>query len=94
MDYMTKPLSRKELRSLASLFRIIFKSELNGSFNVLNALETLPDVFPGSTHLVVEDNDLPANIPARCSPDENGNFIVEIKNSVYQGAYKKENRGL
>ena len=87
---MTKPLSRKELRSLASLFRIIFKSELNGSFNVLNALETLPDVFPGSTYLVVEDNDLPANIPARCSPDENGNFIVEIKNSVYQGAYKKK----
>lgn len=90
MDYMTKPISRKELRNLATLFRIIFKSELNGSFNVLNALETLPDVFPGSNYLVVEDNDLPANIPARCSPDENGNFIVEIKNSVYQGAYKKK----
>lgn len=85
MDYMTKPISRKELRNLATLFRIIFESELNGSFNVLKALEILPDVFPGSSYCIVEDNDLPANIPARCSPDENGNFIVEIKNSVYQG---------
>ena len=87
---MTKPTSRIKLRNLAALFRIIFKSDSNGSFNVLEALEILPDVFPGSSYCIVEDNDLPANIPARCSPDENGNFIVEIKNSVYQGAHKKK----
>lgn len=89
MDYMTKPTSREKLRNLSKIFRIIFKSDTSGKFDVINAFEILPDVFEGTNCQIVEDGDLPANIPARCYPDENGNFTLEIKNSIYMGAYKK-----
>ena len=90
MDYITKPTSREKLRRLSELFRAIFKSNVLGKFDVLHALEILPDIFPGCSYQIVEDALLPNNVPARCSPDENGNFIIEIKNSVYSGAYQKD----
>ena len=50
-------------------------------------LEQLPDILDGTTYCIVEDCELPQNIPARCRIDLNGNFVIEIKNSVYMGAY-------
>lgn len=55
---------------------------------MLNALKILPDVFKGTTLSIVEDNDLPPNVPARCFPDEYGNFTIEIKETVYKGHLK------
>lgn len=90
MDYVTKATSREELRALSKIFRMFFKSSEYGKFNVIKSLEMLPDVFKGTNFIIVEDDDLPVNIPARCYPDENGNFTIEIRNSVYAGAYEKE----
>lgn len=90
MDYITKPTSREKLRSLSKIFRIIFKSDLTGKFDVLSAFEKLPDIFRGTVCRITDDNELPTNIPARCFPDENGNFTIEVKNSVYKGAYEKD----
>lgn len=90
MDYITKPIGREKLRLLAELFRTIFKSDVSGRFDVLRALEILPDIFPGCSYQIIDDVLLPDNVPARCSLDENGNFIIEIKNGVYIGAYQKD----
>ena len=89
MDYMTKPTSRKELRRIAPFLRKLFGVDETGEFPVLEALEQLNDVFPGTLYTVLYDGDMPVDTPARCRPDDEGNFIIEIKESVYNGAYYK-----
>ncbi|MBQ7529250.1 hypothetical protein IJT10_05045 [bacterium] len=88
MDYVTKATNRSVLRRLAIRFRKICKAPLTGSFPVLNALEILPDIFPGSVYTIVEDDELPPKTMAQCVFNEFGGFTVEIKESVYKGAYE------
>lgn len=90
MDYYTKPTSRKTLRELAHYVRKIFGVYQNSRFPVLDALEIVSDVFPGSSYIIVRDSELPHDTPAMCKPDSNGNFLIMIKESVYDGAYRKE----
>ena len=90
MDYMTKPTSRSMLRRVAPYVRKIFGVPETGQFPVLDALEKVPDVFKGSGFEVVEDDKMPQNTPARCMPIDGGGFLIEIKESVYRGAYEKE----
>lgn len=90
MDYMTKPTSRSMLRRVAPYVRKIFGVPETGQFPVLDALEKVPDVFKGSGFEIVEDDKMPQNTPARCMPIDGGGFLIEIKESVYRGAYEKE----
>lgn len=87
MDYKTKRLSRKNIRQFAVVFRNIFGVEQDAPFPVLQALERVPDIFKGSVICVVEDSDLPPNIPARCTPLSDGGFLIEVSQTVYDGAY-------
>ncbi|MBQ1394431.1 MAG: ImmA/IrrE family metallo-endopeptidase [Lachnospiraceae bacterium] len=90
MDYITHPTSREELRMFSRVFRYLFGiNDDISAFPVLRALEMLPDVFPGSSYEIVEDDVLPANVPARCILDSQGNFTIEIKESIYKGAFEK-----
>ncbi len=89
MDYKTKPTSRNDLRRYAVYFRKIFDVPLTGTFPVLNALERLPDIFENCGYIVVEDNMLPPQTMARCTPNDMGGFTIEIKHSVYRGAFEK-----
>ena len=89
MDYLTRPTSRKALRQMAPFVRKLFGVDQTSEFPVLEALEMLPDAFPGSRAEIVPDYEMPAGIPARCRPDTEGNFVIEIKESVYNGAYNK-----
>lgn len=86
MDYITKPVSRKHLREYAKFFRKLFDVPEEGPFPVLEALEKLPDVFEGSTYRVVEDDEMPKKIVARCIKNEEKGFVIEIKKTVYDGA--------
>lgn len=88
MDYQTKPTSRKQLRTLSKFFRELFGVPPDTPFPVLDALEKMPDVFRGTTTHIVENHKLPYNIPARCFLDEEGDFQIEIKEKVYEDAYK------
>ena len=91
MDYITKALSRKEIRIFSRIFRRLFDVNDDVSeFPVLYALEKVSDVFKDTTVSILEDNELPFNVPARCYPNESGGFTIEIKNSVYTGAYEKK----
>lgn len=91
MDYITKPTTREDIRNFSKIFRIIFGVEDdNAPFPVLNALEKMPDIFKGSNYIIVEDGDLPTNVPARCLLNEFGNFTLEIKESIYKGAYENQ----
>jgi len=87
---MTKPISRIDLRKLSKVLRRLFGVDEYSKFPVLNVLEQIGEVFPGTSYIVIEDKEMPHNVPARCSPDEKGNFLIEIKNRIYSGAYKQE----
>ncbi|SER87493.1 hypothetical protein [Lachnobacterium bovis] len=76
MDYITKPVSRKQLRQYAVLFRELFDVSQEGPFPVLDALEMLPDVFEGSTYVVVQDDELPKNVVAQCVKNEGKGFTI------------------
>ena len=79
MDYLTKPTDRKTLRALAKIFREIFEVSQSECFPVLAALEIMPSKMPGVIKEIVEDSELPFNVPAQCELQPSGNFIIKIK---------------
>ena len=90
MDYITKPVKRIQLRRFAQLFRYLFGLSSTEKVDILDVLERFHSVFENAYYVVLDDNEMPPNIPARCSIQENeGTFRIEIKNTVYVGAYEK-----
>ncbi len=91
MDYETRATNRNEIRLYAKLFRVIFGFKQFELIDPIQLLDKLPDIdiFKDTSYEVVEDNSLPENIPARCMPIGNG-YIIEIKESVYMGAYERK----
>lgn len=87
MDYMTKPVSRALLRSFACIFRTLFQVPLTGIFPTLHALELFPEIFSDSGYEIVPDSALPSNVPAQCIQTGDNTFLIQIKESVYLGAY-------
>ncbi len=87
MDYETKPTNRKELRLYAKLFRSITKVGQDTRMDPVAMLDMLPDIegFEDVHYEILDDNELPCNVPAQCNQNEYG-YIIQIKNSVYKGA--------
>ncbi len=92
MDYMTKPLSRKDIRLLSKYIRRIFGLNDSEPFPVLYALEKLCEIFDKTEYIILEDDKLPADVFAWCYPKPEGGFIIEIKQTVYDCAYCDGNR--
>ena len=90
MDYLTKPTSREVLRELAILFRQVFGLSKTEKFPVLAILDKMSSFFPDVSYAIVEDSELPKNIPARCLLNKDGSFLIEISQTVYEGAYERE----
>ncbi len=88
MDYQTKPISRNDLRRLSRYFRKLFHVSESGPFPVIEVLDHICDIFPGSNYIVVEDKQLPPKVMARCSFNDTGGMTIEIKETVYNGAYQ------
>lgn len=84
MDYKTKPLNRRFLRFLAQIIRNTFKCRSKFKFNVILAFEQIHSIFKNITVEVVE-NEL-MRVPARCIPDLNGCYHIEVKEEIYVGA--------
>lgn len=90
MDYKTKATSRYDLRKYAKIVRKLFGVSQTGPFPVLEALDHISDIFDGSIYEIVDDSKMPLQTMARCIPNDDGGFTIEIKESVYQGAYEKK----
>lgn len=91
MDYMTKPISRSTIRNLCKYIRRIFRLSPDEPFPVLKILDKLCVLFEGTDYQIVEDNHLPANVFACCYQKADGWFMIEIKETVYKGAYEDNN---
>lgn len=87
-EYITKPASRADIRKYASLLRDLFSIPPTGPFPVLDVLERLDTVFDNSNYLVVKDEDFPQKTMARCFANDIGGYTIEIRQSVYDGAYE------
>ena len=90
MDYKTKPTSRYDLRRYAVYFRKLFDAPLTGPFPVLLALDKLSDIFANCNYLILEDSCFPPKTMARCVQNDKGGFTIEIRETVYLGAYHKK----
>lgn len=94
MDYEIRPTSRKELRLYAKLFRSICGFTENEPIDPVMLLDRLPDLegFNNVRYSVVYNNELPGNVPAQCTPMEDG-YMLQVKESVYNGAHLKRTGG-
>ena len=94
MDYETHATSRKELRLYALLFRSICGFSPDEPIDPITLLDKLPDLegFEDVRYEIVYGNELPKNVPARCTQTEDG-YLIEIKDTVYMGAYEKKTGG-
>ena len=90
MDYKTKPTSRRDLRCYSQILRKIFKVPLTGPFPVLESLDKISNIFKNCNYEIVEDKKLPPQTMAWCTPNDQGGFTIEIKESIYVGAYEKQ----
>lgn len=77
------------MRRFSVFLRRIFDVSETGALPVLEMLDKLSDVFPDCNYMIVEDKKLPARTMAQCSPNDQGGFTIEIKESVYEGAYER-----
>jgi len=93
MDYITKPVSRDELRKLSKLMRRVFGIPLVGAFPVLRILDQLRERF-NTIYEIVEDSELPPNVMAQCTPRDDGGYKIQIKESVYDDAYRGDGASL
>lgn len=91
MDYETLPTCRRELRLYAKLFRSICGFDEGERIDPVLLLDRLPDLegFNDVYYTIVDDNDLPGNVPAQCIKDS-GEYLIQIKTSVYEGAHFKQ----
>ncbi len=94
MDYETKATNRKELRLFAKLFRSICGYSEDEPINPLELLDRLPDLegFDDVKYEIVYGDTLPGKVPAQCIKTEDG-YLIQIKESVYLGAYEKNTGG-
>lgn len=91
MDYITEPCSRLELRNIAGVFRKMFNLSCDESVPVVELLDRFCDKLGNVSYVIVDDEELPKNVPAATDIDLNeGTFTIKIKNSVYEGAYYRQ----
>ena len=94
MDYETKATSRNELRLFLKLFRSICGYSPDEPIDPIELLDRLPELegFENVRYEVVYNNELPGAVPAQCLCTEDG-FLIQIKESVYNGAFNKKTGG-
>lgn len=91
MDYITKPITRRDIRNIAKWFKKINGAQDDLCFDVVSAFERFPVFFPNVITEVVSDNDNQFDrlSPATCIPDMMGNYKILIRESVYTDAYNE-----
>ncbi len=90
MDYITEPCSRLELRNIACVFRKMFNLSCDEIVPVVELLDLFCDRLGNVSYDIVDDEELPKNVPAATELNCDGTFTIKIKNSVYEGAYYRQ----
>lgn len=86
MDYKTKSTTRYELRKLANAFEFLSGTRSLLYKPVVELLDKTTDIMPFVHYEIVEDDEFEINVPARGYFESNGNYVIEIKEYIYEGA--------
>lgn len=86
MDYVTNPISRQGLRGIARVFREIFSLSSQECVPVVDLLDVFCQRLGNVTYDIVENWELPSNVPATTELGTDGIFTIKIKEIVYNGA--------
>lgn len=89
MDYVTKPISREKLRSIAKWFRALNGTKNKLRFDSVKAFERFPLFFPNVTTEIVSDDDsteFSLDSPATCIPNMNGEYKILVREKTYDMA--------
>lgn len=89
MDYATRPTNRTEVRLYANIFRSLFHLPLAGPIDPLMLLDRVSEVYGNVDYEIVEESELPKNVPARCIALNDGGFMLQISEIVFDGAYER-----
>ncbi len=94
MDYETKATNREELRLYAKLFRAVCGLLPEEPVDPVILLDRLPELegFKNVRYEIIDDEALPGNVPAQCRKNDDS-FLIQVKESVYMGAYEKKTGG-
>ncbi|MCI8332025.1 MAG: ImmA/IrrE family metallo-endopeptidase [Clostridiales bacterium] len=94
MDYETKPTNRQNLRLFAKLFRSICGFDFSEPIDPVALLDRLPDLegFQDVRYEIVYGDSLPGNVAAQCIKEDD-EYVIQIKDTVYQGAYERKTGG-
>ena len=89
MDYKTKIISRNRIRSIAFFIRTFFKDCISKDGLYVDVIKLIDIVYQKTNKSIiveiVEDKKL-KDSPGSCKPDYKGNYLIQIKESVYNGA--------
>ena len=82
------------MRACAKLFRSICGFSQDEPIDPIVLLDRLPDLeaFEDVRYEIVYNDTLPGNVPAQCEKTDDG-WLIQIKESVYKGAYEKKTGG-
>lgn len=93
MDYITNHMTKAEARKFGQAFRTMFGYDETTPFNPIMELDRIHLFMPNVSYEIVEDNKFPNSVHAICEIDEKENFIIKIKESIYEGARNKNKGG-
>lgn len=82
MDYLTSPITRSEIRTIAKGIRVLFKCKNKYRFDVVGAFESLPKMFPNVCCEVIEDDDfseIAKGVPSACIPGFDGSYRILVR---------------
>lgn len=89
MDYLTKPMTRLEARILAKSFRELFGYDDFSAFNPIRELDRMHLFIKGVSYEIVKDDELSKNVHCTCKIYTDDKIVIQIKESVYLGALKR-----
>ena len=96
MDFRTKKLNREKIRKIARIIKKeIFKSKDIYYFDVIYALEKLPILYDNVRVEIIDDEDseIFSGAPSSIRIEDDGTYVIYIKQKVYEKAADNENGG-
>ncbi len=72
---------------------MIFNLSLFEPVNPIMLLDKINEVFRDVNYEIIEESYLPKKVPAQCIMTEDGGFLIQIADYVFEGAYERNTGG-
>lgn len=90
LDFFTRAISRRSIRELARLFHLLFGLSREEYIPVVELLDRFCEMCSNVCYDIVENDELPRNVPALTELSIDGQFTIKIKQKIYEDALFKQ----